>query len=60
MIISTVWKVGGNTSTNILNNSVRTVFTNEIKNPVNNTYTAKIRLMYVSGTETISDLIYVK
>ena len=48
MIISAVWKVGGNTSTNILNNSVRTVFTNEIKNPVNNTYTAKIGLMYVS------------
>ena len=48
MIISAVWKVGGNTSTNILNNSVRTVFTNEITNPVNNTYTAKIGLMYVS------------
>ena len=48
MIISAVWKVGGNTSTNILNNSVRTVFTNEINNPVNNTYTAKIGLMYVS------------
>ena len=48
MIISAVWKVGGNTSTNILNNSVRTVFTNEIKNPVNNTYTAKIGLMYVN------------
>ena len=60
MIISAVWKVGGNTSTNILNNSVRTVFTNEIKNPVNKTYTAKIGLMYVSGTGTISDPIYVK
>ena len=54
-IATTTWKVGGNTSTNIVYQSAKTAYQNEIVNPVtaNTTdnateYTAKIGLMYVS------------
>ena len=54
-IAMTTWKVGGNTSTNIARQRARTVYQNEIVNPVTTnsqdnatTYSAKIGLMYAS------------
>ena len=46
-IDDTTWKVGGNTWSNIGTQPAKTVYQNEINNPVT-TYSAKIGLMYVS------------
>ena len=46
-IAETTWKVGGNTWSNIGTQPAKTVYQNEINNPVT-TYSAKVGLMYVS------------
>ena len=49
MIETTTWKVGGNTSSNISEQTVKNAYRNEIVSPAaNTTYNAKIGLMYVS------------
>ncbi len=49
MIETTTWKVGGNMSSNIEEQTVKNTFINEIVSPAaNTTYSAKIGLMYVS------------
>ncbi len=54
-IDATTWKVGGNTSANILNQPSKTAYQNEIVSPVTTnttdnatTYSAKVGLMYAS------------
>ena len=48
-IATTNWKVGGNTSANIIDVSVKQTYQNEIVSPAESTtYSAKIGLMYVS------------
>ena len=48
-IVTTTWKVGGNTAANIRSKTPSEAYTNEITSPTKNTtYSAKIGLMYVS------------
>ena len=48
-IVTTTWKVGGNTFSNIANVTPSSSYKNEIKSPSSSTtYSAKIGLMYVS------------
>ena len=48
-IVTTTWKVGGNTRANINSKNPSEAYTNEITSPTKNTtYSAKIGLMYVS------------
>ena len=54
-IADTIWKVGGNTGTNIYSQPAKTAYQNEIVSPVTTnttdnatTYSAKVGLMYVS------------
>ena len=57
-IVSTTWKVGGNTWDNIYSGTPATTYTNEITNPTENTtYSAKIGLMYVSDYGFAADQI---
>ena len=49
LIVTNVWKVGGNTASNLYNTTVKNTYQNEIVNPaVNATYSDEIGLIYVS------------